>query len=423
VGDVNLVVVGMNHRCADVGLRENYAVASDDIEQVLGEILSQPQVDEAVILSTCNRVEVYAVAAEGVELQTIPAILIQALGPETDAFYEKCGIDAARHLFRVSASLDSMVVGEPQILGQVKEAYALAKKYNGVGRLMHGCFDKALSAAKRVRTKTGIARTAVSVGHVAVQLAGAIFGALDKINVLLIGAGKMGVLAAEHLAERGSDRVQVTNRTFERAANLAERHGWVAKPYDELPVLLQQVDVVICSTGSPTPVLSKKMVATAKANRRYRPLFLIDIAVPRDIEEGCGELDDVYLYNIDDLEGVSRTNAELRRSEINAAEALLEDDLNTLQRRLREQKAGPTIKKLREKTQALAETEAEKAIQRMESLSEQDSAKIRKMAQVIASRLTQGSIEKLKTVAGSADAMEYCDLVTSLFELEHDESE
>ncbi|HIA01290.1 MAG TPA: glutamyl-tRNA reductase, partial [Myxococcales bacterium] len=350
---MNLLVVGINHRNADVDLRERFAVARDDISGTCRKLVECPQIAEAVVVSTCNRVEVYVSAAPDTNDRELIDALHATMGSRSDDFYDLTGEAALKHLMRVSASLDSMVLGEPQILGQIKEAFALAQEAKSVGSCLYQAFTAAIRTAKKVRSETAIAQASVSVGHVAVELARTIFGELDEVKVLLVGAGKMGVLAASKLAQSGARKVLVINRTFQKAKDLADTHEWSASVYEDLTLLLADVDVVICSTGARHAVLTQDVVRSATKKRRFRPLFLIDIAVPRDIEPGCGDLSDVYLYNIDDLEEVSKTNAKLRQSELNAAEAMIENQLSRALLRQQEQGAEPMIVRLRKHTHRL----------------------------------------------------------------------
>jgi glutamyl-tRNA reductase len=417
---MNLIVVGINHRTAQLDIRERYAVATGDLGTRYQALMADAAIQEAVILSTCNRVEIYALVDPKATTEATSTVK-RALGPGHPGVYSHAALDAVRHLFRVSASLDSMILGEPQILGQVKEAFAFGQEAGAVGPGLQACFSRAFNTAKRVRTRTGIARSAVSVGYVAVELAKTIFDSVDDISVLLVGAGKMGVLAAKNLSDSGARRVMVTNRTFERSQKLADRFGWSASAYGDLPLLLQVADVVICSTGSPIPVLTHSLVKAAVKKRRYRPLFLIDIAVPRDIAPECGELDDVYLYNIDDLEDVSRTNASVRQEAAHEAEELVGDAVTTFQSWSREREAAPTIKALREALLEIARAETEKTLD-MLSLDDKSADTVRKLAEVIVSRVLRTPIKTLKEAAKAGrKGDDLARAAAELFQLERDD--
>ena len=419
---MNLVVVGLTHRTAGVDVRETYAVARDSVPDACRRLVGLREVAEAVLVSTCNRVEVYAVPADGTPPDVLRHALRSELGIPAGVGFDLDGVEAMRHLLRVSSSLDSMVVGEPQILGQVKEAYQLAQEAGTLGRFLDACFVRAFKAAKRIRTETDIARSAVSVGYVAVELAKTIFGDITQVEALLIGAGKMGILAAQNLAGSGARQVLVANRTYARGKELADRHGWTASAYEDLPFLLRSVDVVICSTGSPQPVLDRPLVEGILKARRYRPIFLIDIAVPRDIDPACGQLDNVYLYDIDDLEGVSRTNAEGRQVEVRLAEGIVAEELAAFDQRRRERTAAPTIKALRLHALTVARAEAEKALKRLPDLDAKGIATVQKLAEIVATRLVQDPIVALKRAATTSDGEgPLTEAVHRIFGLEEDE--
>ncbi len=416
---MDLVLVGINHHTAGLDLRERYAIPGEELPDRLAALTRDHGFDEAVLISTCNRVELYAVPANGADPKSATAAARAALGPPGAGIYVRTGDAAVKHLFRVASSLDSLVLGEPQILGQVKEAFAIAKTAGTVGAGLHGTFDRAFKAAKRVRTETAIARAAVSVGYVAVELAKTIFGDLSAVRVLLVGAGKMGILAARNLSDSGANRVQVANRTFARGKEVADRFGWTASAYADLPDLLGAVDVVICSTGATRPILTVEMVRRATKKRRYRPLFLIDIAVPRDIEPACGDCSDVYLYNIDDLEEVSATNEEGRRDAATGGEAIVDEELTRWARWRQERKAAPTIQQLREKVLAVAAAEAARTQKMLPDLDDKGRQAVDKLAEVVASKLIRGVITSLKSQKDGAPPDDrVADIVRELFELE-----
>jgi glutamyl-tRNA reductase len=410
-----LLAVGLSYRTAPLEVREQAAIPADALPGLLRDLVATGVVAEAVVVSTCNRVEGYFVA-EGATDTAIAAIRERLRIPEASS-YQHEGERAINHIFRVASSLDSLVLGEAQILGQVKEAFAVAREAGTVGPVLDQCMARAFKVAKRVRTETPIAKSVVSVGHVAVELARTIFGSLGGVSVLLVGAGKMGLLAARHLATHGAEKVLVTNRTFERGRLLAERHGWSASAYDDLPLLLQAVDVVICSTGAPRPIIVRDMVEKAMKKRRFRPLFLIDIAVPRDIEAAVGEVDDVYVYNIDDLEQVSRSNAAGRADAAKAAEAIVKHEVSAFERWRRERVAAPVIRQIREHALAVAAAEADKALRHLNGLDSKGQETVKKLAEVIASRLSRAPIEALKNSAGSRHGDSLAAAAATLFEL------
>src|SRR5262249_21650160 len=326
---MGLFVAGMNHRTAPVGVREQLALEEDKLREILREVLAGSGMTESVIVSTCNRVEVYGVAEVPGEARAAVFRHLchqRGLDPASvDAcLYTHVDRDAVSHAFRVAASLDSMMIGEPQILGQVKDAFALAQACEAVGPALHALFTHAFAVAKKFRTETDVGRYAVSVSFAAVELAKKIFDGLSGRTVLLVGAGKMGELAARHLVEQGAFPIYVANRTWSRALEMARALSGTAVPVDELTTALASADIVITSRGAQEPVIRRDMVAEVLHGRRGRPLFFIDIAVPRNVEESVETLEDVYCYDIDDLKQVVDANLRERRREAQRAETLVE---------------------------------------------------------------------------------------------------
>ncbi|MEA3544435.1 MAG: glutamyl-tRNA reductase, partial [Thermodesulfobacteriota bacterium] len=310
---MNIVIVGLSHKTAPVEIRETVAFPATAMEAPLRQMLELPSVTEAVIVSTCNRVELYAISrqpnAAVTEMKQFLAdfhdLKLEAL---QDHLYDFEGTDAIQHVLRVAASLDSMMIGEPQILGQIKTAYGYACEYKTAGLILNRFLHKAFSVAKRVRTETAIASNAVSVSFAAVELARKIFDSLENKTVMLIGAGEMCELAAKHFVNNGVSKVLVTNRTFSRAEKLAEEFDGIAVSFDNFREQLHRVDIVLSSTGAPDYILDAKKLKQVCKERRYKPMFLIDIAVPRDIDPAANKLDSIYLYDVDDLQGVVQAN-------------------------------------------------------------------------------------------------------------------
>src|SRR5262247_2143448 len=365
-----LFVAGLSHRNAAVELREQLAVDEDKLRELLRDMAGAGVVREAIILSTCNRVEVYAVAdVPGEARATAFRKLCRHRGVEPAAIeatlYTYAEGDAVRHAFRVASSLDSMVIGEPQILGQVKDAFALAQACETIGPQLHTLFSQAFNVAKRVRTETEIARHAVSVSFAAVELAKKIFASLGGRAVLLVGAGTMSELAAKHLVEQGAFPIYVTNRTWARAQDLARTLSGTPVPWDELPTALASVDIVVTSTGATAPVITRPTVARIMHGRRGRPLFFIDIAVPRDVEPGVDRLDDVYRYDIDDLKQVVDANLRERAREAQRAEALVEREVGKFLVRLGDVEVVPTIVSLRAHLEEIRLAEVKRALTRL----------------------------------------------------------
>src|SRR5881628_2348957 len=365
-----LFVSGLSHRNAPVELREQLAVDEDKLRELLRDIAAAGVVREVIILSTCNRVEVYAVAdVPGEARATTFRRLCRHRGVEPSsveaALYTYTEGDAVRHAFRVASSLDSMMIGEPQILGQVKDAFALAQSCETVGPTLHTLFTQAFAVAKKVRTETEIGHHAVSVSFAAVELARKIFAGLGGKAVLLVGAGKMGELAARHLVEHGAFPIYVANRTWQRAQEMARALSGAAVPFAELEAALAGVDIVITSTGAPEPVVTRAMVQRVMHGRRARPLFFIDIAVPRDVEGSVNTLDAVYCYDIDDLKQVVEANIRERLREAQRAEALVEREVAKFLARRGDVEVIPTIVSLRERLEEIRVGEVRKALARL----------------------------------------------------------
>jgi glutamyl-tRNA reductase len=417
-----LFVAGLSHRNAPVALREQLAVEEDKLRELLLDLQAGDVLREVVVLSTCNRVEVYGVAEapgearaaafrhlcrqRGVELAAVEALL-----------YTHLEADAVHHAFRVAASLDSMMIGEPQILGQVKDAFALAQACATVGPHLHPLFSQAFSVAKRVRTETEIARHAVSVSFAAVELAKKIFDGLAGRAVLLVGAGKMSELAAKHLVEQGAFPVYVANRTWARAQELARALAGTAVPWDALPTALGTVDIVVTSTGAPEPVITRGMVTRAVHDRRGRSLFFIDIAVPRDVEPGVDALDDVYRYDIDDLKQVVDANLRERAREAQRAEALVEREVGKFLARQADVEVIPTIVSLRERLEEIRLGELRKTLGRLPDATPETRAAIEALSTAIVNKILHAPITKLRESSRAGAGRSWLELVHELFGL------
>ena len=340
----DLFVVGTSHHVASLDVRERLAVPNAELSRTLARMAALSQCDELVVISTCNRVEYYGVANDAATAaETIRQQLERELDTrEATPLYSHWGTGAARHLFRVSASLDSMVVGEPQILGQVKQAYQAAEQAEQVGPLLNRSFSRSFSAAKRVRNETRIAAGSVSISSVACELAGKIFGRLEGRKTLLVGAGEMGEAAAKALAGTGTI-LRVLNRSPEKAKNIADQCAGESRPYETLPDELASAEVVIVSTGSPDFVITKPLMKKVLRARRRRPIFLIDIAVPRNVDPAVGKMENVFLYDVDDLQQVAAINLAARRGAIEEAEAIIEAEVASFDEWRRAQRVKPTI--------------------------------------------------------------------------------
>ncbi len=398
---MNLLLAGVNHQTAGVALREKLCTLLPEAEVSYPLLLSYPEIREVLFYTTCNRVEVLCVTNAAAEA---PSVLSAFFGrhPEvtpTDlavALYLHRDQDAVRHLFRVAASLDALVVGEPQILGQVKEAYRQATKHQATGPILNRLLHKTFSVAKRVRTETGIGDHAVSVSYAAVALGKKIFGDLKAKNVLLLGAGEMAELALEHLQGQGAGGIVIANRTLERGLRLAERFRGEAVSLEELEHQLLTADVLLSSTGSASYLLTREQMKTVMRRRKQRPLFMIDIGVPRDLDPDINDLDNVYLYNIDDLKEVVEENRERRQEAAVQAERLVAAETLKFMDWLQTLSVYPTIISLKEKAQAICQAELKKTLGHLGPLTPEQEQSLEVMTEAITSKLLHDPIIFLK---------------------------
>jgi len=391
-----LCVVGLSHRTAPVEVRERVAFPEAALPAALKQALTVPGVGEAMIVSTCNRVELYAGAEDADACDKLSHFLIEERSLQASLrthLYNHDGEAAVLHLFRVASSLDSMVLGEPQILGKVKEAFALASEQGTVGQLLGKLLPRAFSVAKRVRTETDIARTSASIASAAVDLAQQIFGSLKGRQVLVVGAGKMGALSARHLQSSGIGELTVVNRTRQRADALAQQLGGKSAAWEELDALLAKVDIVICSTGAPEPILGRARVEKAMKARKGRWLFFIDIAVPRDVERDVGEIENVYLYDVDALEEVVAVNRGARAQEADHAERMVQEEVRRFAALEKTAGVVPVIKAIRAHFHAVALAEAERTLAR---LGESNRQHVTQLAEAIANKLLHPALTALK---------------------------
>jgi glutamyl-tRNA reductase len=421
-----LLLVGLSHHTAPVELRERVAFAEDALEDAVRRAAALGE-GEALLLSTCNRVELYlAPSTGGMDLlrsrvehffATAGGVPMEQL---TQHLYARDGLEAVRHLFRVAASLDSMVVGEPQILGQVKSAFTTARRAGTVGATLERTVQRAFAVAKRVRTETAVARASSSIAAAGVELARHIFGELEGKAVLLLGAGKMADLAARHLRAAGCRRLIVLNRTLARAEELARRIGGEAHPWEELEVELTHADIVLCSTGATRPVVERELVQRVMRARRGRWLCFIDIAVPRDVAEEVGRLDNVYLYDVDALTQLVDENLADRRREAEAAEQIVVEEIERFSSIERSLGVVPTIKVLRERFLGVAREEAERTLGRLQRVNEADRREVHAMAEAIVNKLLHHPLTTLKR---EAESEELIAVVRRLFALSETEDQ
>jgi glutamyl-tRNA reductase len=421
---VRFVGTGISHKTAPIELREKLAKATSPVDEVLAELRRSTQVREVCLVSTCNRVEFYAAgeaeaAALARDLRQF-VVAVTGLSPtEVEPhLYEREGLDGVRHLFRVASSLDSMVLGEPQILGQVKQAYQTAHGAGAIGPNLNRIFERAFAVAKRVRTETGIAENAVSMSFAAVELGREIFTTLEGKSVLLIGAGKMSTLAAKHLVANGIGEIRVANRSLDRAQELAAEIGGSASSLSDLELLLQRADIVISSTATPGYVVERKLMAKVVRGRRYRPILFVDIAVPRDIDPAIEELENVFVYDVDDLNSVVEDNRQARAKEAEAAERLVETELDNFVRWARAQQVVPVIKALRGHALGIAEQEVERTLAGLGALEEKDRKRVRAMSQAIVNKMLHPVMTRLKEEGAKGDPGPLADALVRAFDLQ-----
>jgi glutamyl-tRNA reductase len=419
---MNIIVVGLSHKTAPVEIRERIAFAPTAMERPLRQMVALPAIAEGVIVSTCNRVELYATSRDieaGVAqlkrfLSDYHSIPLETLESH---LYDHQGEEAIRHIFRVASSLESMVIGEPQILGQIKTAYGYAAEFKTAGLILNRFLHKAFSVAKRVRTETDIASNAVSVSFAAVELARKIFGSLEDKTVLLIGAGEMCELAARHFINNGVSSVLVTNRTLERAVKLAEEFNGRALPFDDFTHHLQQVDIILTSTGAPNFILSQKQVEEVIRVRRNKPMLLIDIAVPRDIDPRVNDIANVYLYDVDDLQGVVQANLKERHKEAKKAEGIIEQEIGQFYRWLGSLEVVPTIVSLRNKLEEIRRGELEKTFANFKDFGEREKKAIEALTSAIINKVLHQPTTVLKQAQNDGRGDGYVDAVRVLFDI------
>ncbi|MBW2038439.1 MAG: glutamyl-tRNA reductase [Deltaproteobacteria bacterium] len=420
-----VILVGANYRTAPLEIRERISFPEEGLDRYLKALQDLFSLAEGLILSTCNRVEIYAATrAPERGVKEIKGFLAHQhhlpLSEFEGALYVLQGEEVVRHIFRVASSLDSMVVGEPQILGQIKEAYRMAHAARTTGTLLNKLLHRAFSVAKRVRTETSLGNRAVSVSFVAVELTKKIFGHLEGREVLIIGAGEMCELAAQHLARGGVKRVIVANRTWERAMELAERFHGDAIPFPEFPNSLLRVDIVISSTGSPDYILQKEEVSKIIRERKNRPLFFIDIAVPRDIDPQVNSIDNVYLYDIDDLQEVAEANIKDRQQEAQRAEEIVTTEVEKFCCWYQSLDVVPTIVSLKEKIEEIRRRELGKTLSSFPQISEKERKALEALTAAIVKKILHDPITLLKKTGQDSEGELYVDVVKKLFKLDEE---
>lgn len=416
---MHLVVIGLNHETAPIDLREKLRIPEAGLRAALSDLIAQEGVRECLILSTCNRTEIYACTPTRAGDEVVCGWLAEYCGMAPEAIaghlYSRAGHKAAEHLFRVAAGIDSLVTGEAQILGQVRYAYGAASDGGFTGSILNALFQQAIAVGKRARTETEIGSGAFSVSSVAVQLAKSIFGELTGRTVLIVGASKMGELTITNLVGSGCASVLVTNRTFDRAQELAGRFGGKALEFSELIPALGIADIVITATGASEPILTRKMVSAAMHARRGRPLFFVDIAVPRDIAADVDALDNVFVYNIDDLQSVVQADLDTRREEIADVEAIITEEVAAFIHWFQSLDAIPVITALRGRFDEIREAEMAKLETKLRHLAPEDLAAINAAARSMINKICHQPMIRIKDYAGSEDSDLKLETVCDIF--------
>jgi len=413
-------LIGVNHNTAPVEVRERLAMPESRLPEVCKSLCQQEGIEEGMILSTCNRVELLVRRRDGVDnLRNFVCEYFHLDPAEYERyFYDYREEEAVRHVFRVTSSLDSMVVGEPQILGQVKEAYAVARAVGAINSQLDSLLTRAFAVAKRVRTETAVGSSAVSVASVAVELAKKIFGSLNGKHVYLVGAGKMSELAARHLIAHGAASIFVANRTYDRAVQLAKKFHGQAIMFEQLYDTCDKADIVITSTGAPHAIFRREHGELFLSRRRNRPMFFIDIAVPRDVDPGLNKLDGIFVYDIDDLQQAVTSHVADRRKEAERAEAIVALEVQRFQARLQSLDVVPTIVSLQDHLETIRQAEIDRVRGRLGSLSPDQELAVDALTRGIINKIMHTPISTLKTAARESEATTVIDLVRRLFNLQ-----
>ncbi|MBZ2184343.1 MAG: glutamyl-tRNA reductase [Bryobacter sp.] len=420
-----IAICGLSHRTAPVEVREKLALPAPSLPAALTELTLHTGVREGLILSTCNRVELALTLEDSANLNEALSCFLEkqsslSLSALDPYLYKLEGRDAVRHLFRVASSLDSMVVGEPQILGQLKDAYSLAKEMGTINSHLEHLVTRAFHVAKRVRSETEIGESAVSVSYAAVELAREIFGNLAGSKVMLIGAGKMSELAARHLRNTGARQIYVTNRTYDRAVELARLfEGWMID-YSTFRQTLPSVDIIITSTGAREPILTREDMRTVMKARRNKPVFIVDIAVPRNVEPAVNEIDNVFLYDIDDLQKVVERNLRGRAEAAEKASRIIEEEIQWVESRLREREVSPAIVSLQGRLEEIRAAEMERHRSRLGPLNPAQEEAMDALTRAIINKIAHGAIAELRRTGAEGDPGPTVGAIRRIFRLEKD---
>lgn len=423
---MHLYLLGVSHRTAPVELRERLDFSSRDVGAAVEALTARTSASETVVLSTCNRSELYVVSEQrGQTRADLISFLSQYHQIPVDDFvphlFAREDGEVVHHLFRVAAGLDSLVVGEPQVLGQVKDAFSVASERRCSGPVLNRLFTTSFGVGKRVRTETALGEGAVSVSFAAVQLARKIFGKLDGRRVLVIGAGEMGKLTAQHLRSQGVGEIIITSRTFARAEEIAAAVNGIAASWDELMPMLAKADIVITATGSQQPIVTRAQVASVMGRRRRDPLFIIDIAIPRDVEPGAGDIEQVFLYNVDDLQAIVTENLSRRSAEIRKAEEIVAEEVGRFMSWQRSRGAVPTVVALRQRFDAVRRSELQRLDSKLAGLGADERARVDEVTRLIVEKLLHEPTEQLKALPDEETQVVYTEAIRRIFGLREEE--
>ncbi|WP_010270901.1 glutamyl-tRNA reductase [Paenibacillus senegalensis] len=420
---MHIITVGLNYRTAPVEIREKFAFAQEELPAALEQLKQTKSIMECVIVGTCNRTEIYAVVDRMYLCgHYIRGFIEEWFGIPRQEFnphlYVKEDERAIHHLFKVASGLDSMIIGETQILGQVKNAFLLAQKENTTGVLFNTLFKQAITMAKKAHSETGIGENPVSVSYAAVELGKRIFGSFEDKTVMIVGAGKMSELTVKHLYANGASRVMVVNRTLGKAQELAAKFSGTAVPFNELQDKLAETDIVISSTGASELVLTREQVQEALKHRKYRPLFMIDIAVPRDLDPRIADVQNVFLYDIDDLQSIVESNLAERKNESLKIEAMIEQEMVDFEQWYKTLGVRPVIHALQTKSNQIHEETMDSLLKKLPDLSEREIKVIRKLTKSMMNQMMRDPIHRIKEQAGERNGQEAIEWFTHIFALE-----
>ena len=418
---MRLFAVGLSHRTAPIDLREKVDFAHAGVRAALTGLAERRIAREIAVLSTCNRAEVYVAAESEGALDDLARFFADYHGVSLDQLrqhlYVHSGADAARHLLRVAAGLDSLVVGEPQILGQVKSAYNAANEEHYIGTILNRLFNAAFAAGKRVRSETGLGEGAVSVSYAAIALAKKIFGDLSHLHVLILGTGEMGKLTGLHLKAQNVRTITLSSRTRASAERLAPQFGAAVVDWADMPAAIERADIVVSATGAPTTILSRAAIQKAMKSRRERPLFIIDIALPRDIEADAGAIEQVFLYNVDDLQEIVKENLARRTAELKQAEGIVDEEVGKFAAWLKSREIIPTVVALRERFEHIRRAELGRLQGKLTGLPPEAQMQVDNVTRLIVEKLLLTPTEQLKSISDDSLAAVYSDALNRLFSL------